>query len=53
MIEKYYASHLKTTIDAAAVNVMKSKAQKTSGKTAQSRQKTESLPEPTVAQSDV
>ena len=25
MIEKYYASHLKTTIDAAAVNVMRSK----------------------------
>jgi integrase len=53
MIEKYYASHLKTTIDAAAVNVMKSKAQKTSGKTGKPAQKPQSPPEPTARQSDV
>jgi integrase len=28
MIEKYYASHLKNTLDAAAINVMKKKAKK-------------------------
>ena len=28
MIEKYYASHLKNTIDTAAVNIMKKKAKK-------------------------
>jgi integrase len=52
MIEKYYASHLKTTIDAAAVNVMKSKAQKTSGKTAEPEQKPQRPPEQTAPQSD-
>ena len=28
MIEKYYASHLKNTLDAAAINVMRKKAKK-------------------------
>jgi len=28
MIEKYYASHLKNTLDAAAINVMKTKTAK-------------------------
>jgi hypothetical protein len=28
MIEKYYASHLKNTLDAAAINIMKKKAKK-------------------------
>jgi hypothetical protein len=29
MIEKYYASHLKNTLDAAAINVMKAKPKNT------------------------
>ena len=28
MIEKYYASHLKNTLDAAAINVMRAEAQR-------------------------
>ena len=28
MIEKYYASHIKTTLDAAAINVMKPRKKK-------------------------
>ena len=28
MIEKYYASHIKTNLDAAAINVMKTKPKK-------------------------
>ena len=32
MIEKYHASHIKTTIDAAAINVMKPKKRKNGGK---------------------
>jgi hypothetical protein len=28
MIEKYYASHIKTSLDAAAINVMRSKQKK-------------------------
>jgi integrase len=35
MIEKYYASHLKTTIDAAAVNVRKERIRKVRGSEAQ------------------
>ncbi len=30
MIEKYYASHIKTNLDAAAINVMKPKPKKSS-----------------------
>jgi integrase len=33
MIEKYYASHIKTNLDAAAINVMRAKHQKTTGQT--------------------
>jgi integrase len=32
MIEKYYASHIKTSLDAAAINIRRPKAKKTSGK---------------------
>ena len=32
MIEKYYAAHIKTSIDAAAINVRKSKPKKAGGK---------------------
>jgi integrase len=35
MIEKYYASHLKTTLDASAINVRKSKPKKKTKKPAQ------------------
>lgn len=34
MIEKYYASHIKTNLDAAAINVMRPKKKKKSAKTA-------------------
>ncbi len=32
MIEKYYASHIKTSLDAAAINIRKKKASKKSSK---------------------
>jgi integrase len=43
MIEKYYAAHIKTNLDAAAINVMKPKPQKKqkSAKTPQSTKKTD------------
>ena len=34
MIEKYYASHIKTSIDAAAINVMKPKKKNGKGSAA-------------------
>jgi hypothetical protein len=43
MIEKYYAAHIKTSPDAAAINVMRPKKNK-SGKRA--IQSTQALPQP-------
>ena len=45
MIEKYYASHIKTSLDAAAINVMKPKARR---KTAE-RKKPETMRSPPEA----
>jgi integrase len=37
MIEKYYAAHIKTNLDAAAINIMRAKPHKTSGQTAKNQ----------------
>jgi integrase len=46
MIEKYYAAHIKISLDAAAINVMRSKKNKRGKKAIQS---TQALPQPTDA----
>ena len=38
MIEKYYAAHIKTSLDAAAINVMRPKKNKRGKKAIQSTQ---------------
>jgi len=37
MIEKYYAAHLKTRLDASAINVMRPRAKKTTSKKGSTR----------------
>ena len=44
MIEKYYAAHIKTSLDAAAINVMRSKKNNRGKKAIQN---TQALPQPT------
>ncbi len=49
MIEKYYASHIKTQLDAAAINMMRPKLKKTS----KGQQKTQNRPAPADPETDV
>jgi hypothetical protein len=48
MIEKYYAAHIKTSLDAVAINVMRPKKKK--GKKA--IQNTQALPQPPNEETD-
>lgn len=50
MIEKYYAAHIKTSLDAAAINVMRPKKNK-KGKRAV--QNTQASPQPEEQETDV
>ena len=50
MIEKYYAAHIKTSLDAAAINVMRPKKNKKGKKAIQN---TQALPEPAEPETDV
>ncbi len=50
MIEKYYAAHIKTSLDAAAINVMRPKKNKKGKKAIQN---TQASPQPPDAETDV
>jgi len=45
MIEKYYAAHIKTSLDAAAINVMRPKKNKKGKKTVKNTQASPQPPE--------
>jgi hypothetical protein len=50
MIEKYYAAHIKTSLDAAAINVMRPKKNKRGKKGIQN---TQASPQPREQETDV
>ncbi len=50
MIEKYYAAHIKTSLDAAAINVMRPKKNKRRKKAIQN---TQASPQPTDNETNV
>ena len=50
MIEKYYAAHIKTSLDAAAINVMRPKKNKRGKKAIQN---TQASPQPPDEETDV
>ncbi len=50
MIEKYYAAHIKTSLDAAAINVMRTRKNKKGKKATQN---TQALPKPAEQETDV
>jgi hypothetical protein len=50
MIEKYYAAHIKTSLDAAAINVIRSKKNK---KDKRAIQNTQASPQPPHEETDV
>ncbi|MGA2003534.1 MAG: hypothetical protein ABSG70_09140 [Terriglobales bacterium] len=50
MIEKYYAAHIKTSLDTAAINVMRPKKNKKGKKAIQH---TQALPKPAEQETDV
>jgi integrase len=53
MIEKYYASHIKTNLDAAAINVMRQKPKKTIKNQPKPQTRTQNRPRPSPPETDV
>jgi integrase len=53
MIEKYYAAHIKTNLDAAAINIMRPKPKQISKNQPGKQTRTQNRPRPTTPESDV
>ena len=53
MIEKYYAAHIKTNLDAAAINIMRPKPKKIIKNQPRTQSKTQDRQRPTPPETDV
>lgn len=53
MIEKYYAAHIKTSLDAAAINVIRTRKKKKGKKASQNTQNTQPTPQPPIEETDM
>jgi integrase len=53
MIEKYYAAHIKTNLDAAAINIMRPKPEQITKNQPGTQTRTQNRPRPSPPQTDV
>ena len=53
MIENYYAAHIKTNLDAAAINIMRPKLKKIIKDQPRPRTRTQNRPKPSPPETDV
>jgi len=53
MIEKYYAAHIKTNLDAAAINIMRPKPKQITKNQPGTQTRTQNRPRPSPPQTDV